>query len=239
VLVVEAAVVKTSKYAVSESGDTVELVERPRGGISLIMADGQRSGRSAKALSSMVARKAASLLAEGVRDGAAARAASDYLRASRHGQVSADMVILSGDLETGTLVVTRNIACPVLMARHGDVTALDQPAPSLGIERLTRPQITEMPIEPGIALVAFTDGVWEAGLLSTRPTRTPDWILDGVQGHDGLAQEMADELLERAVALDGGRPRDDMTVVVVATRTCEEPLDVRRLHVIFPIRGLS
>ncbi len=79
-LELQVAVAKVSKYAVSESGDTVETIERPHGGLSLVLVDGQRSGKSAKAISNIVARKAVSLLADGVRDGAAARAAHDYLR---------------------------------------------------------------------------------------------------------------------------------------------------------------
>ena len=77
---IDLAVAKINKYASAESGDTVELVERPHGGISIVVADGQRSGRSAKAISNIVVRKAISLLAEGVRDGAVARATPDYLR---------------------------------------------------------------------------------------------------------------------------------------------------------------
>ena len=41
------AVSKIRKYATSSSGDTVEVVERPNGGLSIVMADGQRSGRGA------------------------------------------------------------------------------------------------------------------------------------------------------------------------------------------------
>ena len=66
-LELQVAVAKVSKYAVSESGDTVELIERPHGGLSLVLVDGQRSGKSAKAISNIVARKAVSLLADGVR----------------------------------------------------------------------------------------------------------------------------------------------------------------------------
>ena len=97
-LEVQVAVEKINKYAADESGDTVEIVERPHGGISIVMADGQRSGRSAKAISNIVVRKAISLLAEGVRDGAAARATHDYLHTQRGGKVSAELVIISVDL---------------------------------------------------------------------------------------------------------------------------------------------
>jgi len=106
------AVAKINKYATAESGDTVEVVERPRGGVSLVMADGQRSGRSAKAISNIVVRKAISLLAEGVRDGAVARATHDYLHLERGGKVSAELTIISVDLVTSTLVISRNARCP-------------------------------------------------------------------------------------------------------------------------------
>ena len=110
---IQIAVAKTNKYAVSESGDTLETVERPNGGMSVVLADGQTSGRGAKTISAMVVRKVISLLAEGVRDGAAARAASDHLYTERYGKVSATLNILSADLQTGTLVITRNNPSPV------------------------------------------------------------------------------------------------------------------------------
>jgi hypothetical protein len=90
---VQIAVSKIKKYASSTSGDTVEVVERPNGGVSIVMADGQSSGRGAKWVSSFVVRKAISLLADGVRDGAAARAASDALYTERGGKVSATLNI--------------------------------------------------------------------------------------------------------------------------------------------------
>ena len=84
-LEIQIAAAKIAKYAASESGDSLELIERPNGGISIVLADGQRSGKSAKTISNLVVRKAISLLAEGVRDGAAARAAHDYLHTYRGG----------------------------------------------------------------------------------------------------------------------------------------------------------
>ena len=82
---IQIAAAKTNKYFSSESGDSLEFVERPSGGISIVLSDGMTSGREAKIISSMVVRKTISLLAEGVRDGAAARAASDHLYTERNG----------------------------------------------------------------------------------------------------------------------------------------------------------
>src|SRR5512142_2591916 len=114
---VQIAAAKTNKYAVTESGDTLEVVERPNGGVSVVLADGQTSGLGAKAVSIQVVRKVISLLAEGVRDGAAARAASDTLYTDKHGKVSCTLNIISVDLHTGTVVVTRNNPVPFFVAR--------------------------------------------------------------------------------------------------------------------------
>ena len=88
-LELQLAAAKVARYADRESGDTLEVVERPHGGISVVLADGQHTGRGAKAISNVVARKAIALLADGVRDGAAARAANDYLYSYRKGKASA------------------------------------------------------------------------------------------------------------------------------------------------------
>src|SRR5512137_2966499 len=156
---IKLAVAKVNKYATSESGDSVEVVERPNGGLSVVMADGQSSGKGAKQISSLVVRKVISLLSEGVRDGAAARAASDYLFTERKGKVSATLNIFSVDLQTSTLVITRNNPAPVLLARDDQVTCLTEESIPIGLYRDTRPLISEMSLEAGLTAVAYTDGL--------------------------------------------------------------------------------
>jgi len=234
---VEIAVAKVSKYAVSESGDTVEVIERPRGGLSVVMADGQHSGRSAKAISNIAVRKVVSLLAEGVRDGAAARAAHDYLRTQRRGQVSAELTIVSVDLESRTLVISRNSQCPVLLAEGGVWRALAEPADALGIRNHTRPVIVELPLAAGQTVVAFTDGVLHAGArrgVAPDPLRA---VMELPCQPHCTAQELAEGLLDAALALDAGRPADDVTVVVlqVVESPAAEELPVRRMAVSFPV----
>ena len=46
----QVAVAKSRKYGTLESGDTLEMIERPMGGLSLVLADGQMSGKAAKAI---------------------------------------------------------------------------------------------------------------------------------------------------------------------------------------------
>ena len=44
-LTIDVAIAKTHKYASRDSGDTAEVVERPGGGLTLLVVDGQGSGR--------------------------------------------------------------------------------------------------------------------------------------------------------------------------------------------------
>jgi serine phosphatase RsbU (regulator of sigma subunit) len=238
-LEVHIAVSKIRKYASRESGDTVEIVERPHGGFSAVMADGQRSGRSAKAISNIVVRKAISLLAEGVRDGAVARATHDYLVTHRGGKVSAELHIISVDLVTQTLVVSRNARCPVLLRIDDTFRWLEGETNAVGIHRFTKPAITEIDLLPATTLVAVSDGVWSAG-RRTYSARDPHHELPAlVQQLDPdqrqSAQELADGILAEALRLEQGRPHDDATVVVFKLVAASAQDGIRRLAMQFPI----
>jgi serine phosphatase RsbU (regulator of sigma subunit) len=224
---IKVAVAKVGKWAASESGDTLEMIERPHGGFSFVLVDGQRSGRAAKAISNLVARKALSELAEGVRDGAAARAAHDYLYTHRSGKVSATLNILSVDLASSTLVLSRNSHCPtIVITPDGGLELLDEPSDPVGVRRGTKPQITELPLVAGTVVVVYTDGLALAGARSTPVYDIPAAVRELVAQDDAIAlqwrrplqdsaQRLADGLLERALALDEGRPRDDISVLVL------------------------
>ena len=234
-LEVRTAVEKIKKYASSESGDTVEVVERPHGGISIVVADGQRSGHSAKAVSNIVVRKAISLLADGVRDGAVARATHDYLQLQRGGKVSAELFIVSIDLVTHTLVISRNARCPILLRRGENIEWLDDASEAVGIYRNTKPAITELPLQVDITLVVFTDGIWQAGSRNSQQIDLPALIQRVDADGRGSAQVVADAVLAEALALDQDRPRDDATVLVVNIAEQEVDDSVRRLSMRFPI----
>jgi serine phosphatase RsbU (regulator of sigma subunit) len=236
VMEIKLAVSKTNKYATSESGDSVEVVERPNGGISVVMADGQSSGKAAKQVSSIVVRKVISLLSEGVRDGAAARAASDSLFTERKGKVSATLNIVSIDLQTATMVITRNNPLPVYIASHGEICSFDDDCSPIGIYRDTRPLISELPLEPGLLVLFFTDGLAHAG---SREGQEID-IKDFIQAHldqEPNPQYIADKLLSIALDLDRGRPVDDISVGVIQV-TGETSDSIRRMTVELPLENI-
>ena len=231
---IQIAVAKTHKYANRESGDTVELVERPAGGLSVVLVDGQGKGQAAKSLSLLVSAKAVALLKDGARDGAVARVVHDYLHTFRQGRVSATLEILSVDLVTRTVVSSRNSATPLLL-RQGDEYEL-RPArsDSIGIRRHTKPAIDEFAAEPGLRVALFSDGIIHAGDRYGQPF-DPLAFAQAHLGGEMTAQEMADALLAAALAADRGRPEDDMTTVALTLGPRGEYPPVRRLEMVVPL----
>lgn len=212
---VQIAVSKTPKFGTSESGDTVEVIERPQGGISVVLSDGQTSGRGAKSVSNLVVRKVISLLAEGVRDGAAARAASDYLYTQRSGKVSATLNICSVDLVTRTLVITRNNPAPVILFENQQLRIFDEESKPVGIYRDTRPTIVEVRLAIGLCAIIFSDGLIHAG---SRIGKSID-LLSVLSRYGNKPEDppevIADNLLAQAILQDNGKPTDDISIVVI------------------------
>jgi serine phosphatase RsbU (regulator of sigma subunit) len=231
---IQIAAAKVNKYTISESGDTLEVVERPNGGLSVVLADGQTSGRGAKAISQLVVRTVIGLLAEGVRDGAAARAASDALFTDKQGKATCTLNIASVDLHSDTIVLTRNNPAPVFICRGENIDRITEESVPLGTSRDVRPVITEIAVEPELMIVIFTDGICHAGEGHGQPMDVAEAIRSIMEDQDPSPQELVDSLLAHAVSLDDNHPEDDISVMALKV-SHHQGDNVRRMSVRLPI----
>ncbi|SMC06027.1 Stage II sporulation protein E (SpoIIE) [Sulfobacillus thermosulfidooxidans DSM 9293] len=216
---IDVAWAKIPKGGFGESGDTIELVERPLGGVSLILADGQGSGPAAKRISRLVSMKAVSLIADGSRDGAVARAVQDMLYTAREGRVTATLVVLSCDMHTNTVVIARNTPVPVLIRQENVVFRLEGGSEVIGTYRKTRPAMTELPLIPDTILLTFSDGVINAGKRfgKSLPWDMIEQELKSLEVKD--LEEWVNDLMTRTLALDKDRPSDDVSIVALGIRS--------------------
>lgn len=223
---------KVAKFGRSDGGDTIEVSERPQGGISIILADGQGSGSGAKRISSMIVNKAVSLIGDGARDGAVARTCHDYLYTLRHGKVSADLNIISIDLNSKTLVVSRNSQTPVLVYHQAEgLQQLNAQAPSIGVSPLIRPDVNQFPLTQGLCVALFSDGFLNAGGNSEQVLSKVRW---GLEQERPLA-EIGDQVFLEVLELASFRPRDDMSFALLALKEEQYPHRVKRYNLSFPL----
>jgi len=235
-LELQVAAAKINKYASSESGDTIEMIERPQGGFSVVMVDGQGSGRGAKTLSNLVTARAITMLKDGARDGAVARAVHDYLYGYRHGQVSATLNILSVDFSAQTLVMSRNNPLPYYVLDREGLHSFNEPSTAIGLYPNTKPVIMQHPIGPSTYIVAFTDGVTQAGERYGTHIDLSNFLASLNCGDGCSAETLADQVLLRAMEHDQNRPLDDMSVLVLAIlETHDEQPNIRRMAMQFPL----
>jgi serine phosphatase RsbU (regulator of sigma subunit) len=228
----QVAVAKIPRHGAGESGDTLEMIERPGGGISVVLVDGQGSGRGAKTLSNLIATRAIAQLKDGARDGVVARAVHDYLYTYRMGQVAATLNILSVDLRSGSILVSRNNPAPFLVAEGERVISHSEPSTPIGLHANTKPRITEIPLRAGVAVVLFTDGLLKAG-----ERYGEDLNLAGMlaTSRGASARALAESMLARAVELDRGEPADDMSIVALTVLPDSAEGRVRRMFVSLPV----
>ena len=209
------AVAKVDKHQSGDSGDTVETIERPNGGISIILADGQINNRDDKGISTMVSHKVLYQISQGVRDSAAIRQASNNIFEEYNGCVQANLNLISVDSQTNTIIVSRNNPVPVFLVTDEVVDCLSSDSFPIGREKDIRPTIVELPINPGMAVIALSDGVYHAGSADGQNPDISVSIEALFDEQEPTAREVAEYLLNRAIRLDEGRPKDDMSIVVM------------------------
>lgn len=229
---IQAAIAKVDRYSSSEQGDKVEVIERPHGGMSIILAEGKLNGRRSKAVALKGVHKLLTLISEGIHDGAATRAVLGNLHNEHAGKAELALSVLSCDLTSGTLVITKNNDLPVALVREDNVDYLrmEQDDTDLALN----PRVFQFQIEPGLTFVFCSDGILKAGTQGGQPFDL-DLNLEAIYEEDEPSvRELADYLLTQAISQDIGRPRDDMSVIVLRV-VAKSNKNIRRVDIQVPI----
>jgi serine phosphatase RsbU (regulator of sigma subunit) len=212
----------THKYASSEGGDSVDIVERAAGGVGIVLADGQGSGAAAKALSLAAVNRAGTMLRDGVRADTTVGAVSDALVAQRGGKVSVaiDVAVIDPGPYDSDLWLARLSTAPAYWRSQSGEWCVAQPTPEpAGRYPRQTPAIHRLALWDGFALVLVSDGITGAGSRNGSRFDPLAWL-----GGANSSGDLAADLLAAALEADAGRPGDDCSVVaLVAEAESAEP----------------
>lgn len=231
---IQFAASKVDKFNLAGSGDTIEVVERPNGGLSIAMASGYQNGKSSKMVSFSVVKKIIAFIADGVRDGAAARAASDALFTQYNGKSQAALIVFSADFQTQTLVFSCNSTAPVFLHREGQVEKLTTESTLIGTGLDVRPSITEIPIEPGMTIIAPSMGMMNAGSVNGHKIDFVSSINSIMETEHPSPKVIADSLIGLGIRMDNNEPHEDMSVLVFSVQSRGKD-NIRRISVSLPV----
>ena len=232
---IQAAIAKIDRYSFNEEGNKVEIIERPNGGISIVMAEGKLSGSRSKGVTMKAVHAVLNLIAEGVPDGASSRVVLQRIRDEHRERADVKLTILSCDLLSNTIVITKNNLVPVLIYEEGEsrFLPLDEDSESHRYD----PVVYQFEYKLDQTFILITEGVQNAGAHEDNKIdlRTALGSIYDEDIDETSVQNVADYLLQQAIAYDSGRPRDDMTVVVLKVSPATMK-DIRREYVCFPIK---
>jgi len=140
------------------------------------------------------------------------------------------------DTRSGTLVISRNNPAPVVIhtAEKG-VYLLDEPSSVVGVHRQVKPIITEIPVAVGTVIVIYTDGLQHAGSISGSIGLNPAAIVaDLIDDETWDAIRIANTLLDNALELEKGRPKDDISIMCMSV-IAKQSDDTRQLSGRLPL----
>lgn len=233
---IQAAIAKIYQHSSNEEGNKVEIIERPNGGVSIVMAEGRLSGNRSKGVTMKAVHAVLNLIAEGVPDGASARVVLQRIRDEHRERADVNISIISCDLLSKTIVITKNNSVPVLIYEDGEsrFLSLEENADSHRYD----PVVYQFEFQIGQTFLLISEGVEHAGVFNENKIdlRTALGSIYDDDEDEITVQNVADSLLKQAIGHDSGRPRDDMTVVVLRVSPATLK-DIRREYVCFPIKN--
>lgn len=230
---IQSAIAKIDKYSSTDSGDTVEIIERPNGGISIVLADGTLNNIGTKAISMFVAHQIITYISKGLHDGASTRSTLNDLENHYGKNASVSLIILTIDQLTKTLVITHKSQSPIVLVKNSEVNCLQ---PDNSAQSNKDPAVYQIPLEGEMSLVVFTDGVLNAGKQYQNYFDPCTSLSSLFSEQEPSAQEIATNILSEAIKLDQNKPEDDMSVVVLRT-DLQTYNSETRVSVKFPLKS--
>jgi len=229
----QAAIAKVDRFSSVEQGDKVEIIERPHGGISIIMAEGKLGGRRSRIIAMKAVHSILNLIASGLHDGASSRIVLSNIFEEHKGKAQVKLHIISCDLESQSIVITKNNITPVVTVFDGAAEYLRFDG-TIESDHCASPSVFQFEIKEGRDFILVSDGILQAGSQYEQPLDLRVLVESLFEDDEPTVQNLADAILNQAISQDLGRPRDDMTVTVL--RISPSPsTNIRREFIYFPI----
>jgi sigma-B regulation protein RsbU (phosphoserine phosphatase) len=198
-------------------GDFYDLFETGRGDWAIVIGDVQGKGPEAATVTALVRYTVRAAAMRSSRPSVILRTVNEAILHQRGTRFCTVAYLRLHPASAGRTVATVGVGghpLPVLARADGSVTTAGHPGTLLGALAETNLTDTDVVLEPGDALVLYTDGVTE--------TRREGQLFGEYRLREAVAKcvgtsatEMVRSLELAVTSFDDGRPRDDMAIVVL------------------------
>lgn len=193
------------------SGDNYTFMELKDNKYLIALSDGMGTGENAAMESTVTINLLEQLLEVGYDHELAVKTINSILMLKSPEDNFSTLDITLADLYTGEAKMIKIGASPTYIKRDSEVKEISAASLPVGIISQLDVQVKKMTLRDGDFVVMMTDGVYDAGMAEDKGQWLEDALRD-VQNRN--PQEIARIVFEKAIELNGGEAKDDMTVLV-------------------------
>lgn len=197
-------------------GDSVRITPLNRGKVSLLLSDGMGSGNSAAKESRLTVNSLSRLLQQDFDVDVAVKTVNSLLLLQSQGDkfATVDMTIL--DKYTGEAEFLKIASAPSFVKRVREVKIIQAKALPIGILNQIEIEPVKMQLAVNDVLVMVSDGIADLKDIKLRSEDKEGWLINFLRRSNiENEQKFAEEILQEAIRLSDGKPKDDMTVLVM------------------------
>lgn len=211
---IQIGIAKTNKDGSTISGDTSIQTKLDDGKYLLAISDGMGSGKDAKTASKTAITLLEKLLSSGFDKDTSLRLINSTLSAIEgEKEIFATLDIAVLDLYAKNLEFIKNAACPTYVKNRRDVQILKSLSLPSGIINDIDLVVYDKDLKDNDIIVMCSDGIFDSSEEYTNKELWLKFLLEDIETDD--VQKIADLILKEAIDNNYGKPKDDMSVIVI------------------------
>ena len=206
-------IARTNKADESVSGDSSLQTKLKDGKYLIALSDGMGSGPDARKSSQIAVKMLGRLLLNGFDKETSMELINNTILANSNNETYATLDIMILDLYKGNIEYIKNGAAPTFVKNKKSVDIIKNIALPTGILNNVDLILFDRDLEDDDIIVMCTDGIIDSNKEYQNKELWVKDILENIETTN--TQKIADIILKEAVDNDYGKPKDDMSIIVV------------------------
>ncbi len=210
---IQTGVAKIKKDGETVSGDIVSNVRLGDGKYLFTISDGMGTGKTAEKNSKIAVSMLERLLSSGFEKDTSIKLINSAILTANREDSYATLDISILDLFAGNIQFVKSGACPTYVKRNRNVSLIKSNSLPTGIMNEINVDTYDKDLENGDIIIMCSDGIIDSSMEYANRDLWLKYLLEDIQ--TDIPERIANIILKEAIDNCVGKPKDDMSVVVI------------------------
>ncbi len=209
----QTGIAKAKKDGETVSGDMMSSVRLGDGKYLFAISDGMGTGKDAEKNSKIAISMLERLLSSGFEKETSLRLINSAILTANKEDSYATLDLSILDLYAGNIQLIKSAACPTYIKKNRNVSLIKSNSLPTGIMNDIKVDIYDKDLENGDIIVMCSDGILDSSIEYANRDLWLKYLLEDIQ--TDVPERIANIILKEAIDNCVGKPKDDMSVMVV------------------------